>query len=188
MIHTQEDFGRHLSVSKLFKYLDKTNQDLVIIRREARTTSPMVTGQTHARQVSGTPAAVMSDRRIPTSVLRIVEEPSGSFGEIWNKSLTLEFKKFLLSRAPKGTSISVVRYGDLGIRSAKGAMALGVILEATYNLSTKIRVEQRTCRCYVLSYNRWLRIRNAMYEFKDCKCDLVFLTDRSGNYQPIKLC
>lgn len=187
MIHTQEDFGRHLSVSKLFKYLDKTNQDLVIVRREARTTSPMVTGQTHARQVSGTPAAVMNDRRTPTSVLEIVEEPSGSFGEIWNKSYTLEFKKFLLSRIPKGTSISLVRCGDLGIRSAKVAIALGVILEATYNLSTKTRVEQRTCRCYVLSYNQWSKICNAMYRFRDCRCDLVFLTDRPGNYQPIKL-
>lgn len=187
MIYTQEDFGRHLSVSKLFKYLDKTNQDLVIARREARTTSPMVTGQTHARQVSGTPAAVMSDRRTPTSVLEIVEEPSGSFGEIWNKSLTLEFRKFLLSRAPKGTSISVVRCGDLGIRSTEIAMALGVILEATYNLSTKTRVEQRTYRCYVLSYNQWLKIRGVIHRFRDYRCDQAFLTDRPGNYQPINL-
>lgn len=187
MIHTQEDFGRHLSVSKLFKYLDKTNQDLVIVRREARTTSPMVTGETHARQVSGTPAAVMSDRRTPTSVLKIVEEPSGSSGIIWTKSFTLEFRKFLLSCNPKITSISVVRCGDLGIRSTKGASALGVILEATYNLSTKTRVEQRTCRCYVLSYNPWSMVRNAMYELVDCSYDLVFLTDRPGNYQPIKL-
>jgi hypothetical protein len=57
------------------------------------------------------------------------ESDSQTLIKSWTKDNTLDLKKFLVSRNPSLTSL--VREADLGIRSARVSLAVGVILKAT---------------------------------------------------------
>lgn len=169
MIYVCKEFALNSdsSAAKFLKYLDKTGQDLVITPRRLEEPSKAGTAQTHVRQVNGTVANVMANGTgiIPPPRKQVTDEreelkgksilvelPSGQLVTDWSRDLTIQIKRLLVGH---GLSIqSLVRDGDLGLRSPKGTVPLGVILKVTYSLSTT-RVADRSMKCYALPYTRY---------------------------------
>jgi hypothetical protein len=184
MIYVCKEFAlnNNSSVAKLLKYLDKTNQDLVIMPREVEEPPKAGTAQTHVRQVNGTVANVKANGKvIPHSPMELCRLPAGSQISTWSRDHTLQIKRWLESF---GLSIlSLSRDGDLGIRSTKGSVPIGVILKATYNLSNSTRVGQRSVLCYALTYTGYEAISKAKYLLADYEADWLFFTDQMGNWQ-----
>lgn len=187
MIYVCKEFALNndSSVAKFLKYLDKTNQDLVITPRRPEEPSKAGTAQTHVRQVNGTVANVMANgtgiipppRKQVTNEREelkgksiLVELPSGQLVTDWSRDLTIQIKRLLVGH---GLSIqSLVRDGDLGLRSPKETVPLGVILKVTYSLST--RVADRSMKCYALPYTRYEAIAH-MGLLADYSSGVIFI-------------
>lgn len=184
MIYVCKEFALNSdsSVAKLLKYLDKTNQDLVITPRRALSKhSEAGTAQTHVRQVSGTVANVKANGKVINPPYKLYKEPAGNLISSWSRNHTLQIKRGLVSLGLNIQSLS--RDGDLGIRSPRGTVPIGVILKVTYNLSNSTRVGQRSVLCYALSYTGYEAISKAKYLLADYNADWLFFTDRAGNWQ-----
>jgi len=184
MIYVCKEFALNndSSVAKLLKYLDKTNQDLVITPRRALSKhSQTGTAQTHVRQVSGTVANVAVNRTTVNPPCRLCKEPAGNLINSWSRNHTLQIKRGLVSLGLNIQSLS--RDGDLGIRSPRGLVPIGVILKVTYSLSNSTRVGQRSVLCYALSYTGYEAIGKAKYLLADYDADWLFVANQAGKWQ-----
>lgn len=144
------------SAVKFLKYLDKTNQDLVVVPRRPNQPPKAGTAQTHETLVKSAVGNV--DQQNSVSHDQLVECPSGSLISSWTRDNTLYLKRYFLRHRLNVESL--VRNGDLGIRSTRVTIAVGVILTATYNLSNDQSRRQRSVKCYVIPYTRWNCVRN----------------------------
>lgn len=183
MIYVCKEFELNYdsSVSKLLKYLDKTNQDLVITPRGLDPSSKARTAQTHVRKVSGTVANVKANGRVIQTPLKLCRLPANSLISSWSRNHTLQIKRGLES---SGLSIqSLSRDGDLGIRSSGETVPIGVILKVSYNLSNSTRVRHRSVLCYALTYTGYEAISNAKYLLADYEADWIFFTNQMGQWQ-----
>lgn len=186
MIYLCDEFRRKASksptIEKMLRYLDKTNQDVVVTLRETKPVPKARTAQTHVHQVSGTVANVKANSKQTAAHHRkrspLLQISGNRFG--WNRSHTLRLKSDLQSY---GLSIhSLSRVGDLGLRSPQETVPIGVILKVSYNLSMT-RVDKRDVLCYALTYTGYdAVIRNPEW-LSDYPADILIYSDIYGNWQ-----
>lgn len=184
MIYVCKEFALNYdsSVAKLLKYLDKTNQDLVITpTMDLEHPSIAGTAQTHVRQVNGTVANVEANGRVIQTAPKLYRLPANSLISTWSRDRTLRIKRGLESLGLIIHSLS--RDGDLGLRSTRGTVPIGVTLKVSYSLSNSTRVRQRSVLCYALTYTGYEAIRNAKSLLADYEADWLFYTDQMGNWQ-----
>lgn len=142
------------SAFKFLKYLDKTNQDLVVVPR--RPNQPSGAGAVETREALVKPVSEDATQQNSVSQYHVTESPSGTLVGNWSVKDTLSFKKYLSSLSNTNV-VSLVRVGDLGIRSTGEPTALGVILKATYSLSNDQSRRHHCLKCYVISNTCWSR-------------------------------
>lgn len=139
MIGIEQGLTLSHSASKVLRYLDKTYPDALIrvSRRREKPSNSSCVETTVQSQTVGRESLTQSSRE---SHLRFYETDPSQLVTSWDKELTLLFKKWASWKGIRPSH--VVRTSDLGIRSPKGAVALGVILEATYSLAANNKTSQ----------------------------------------------
>lgn len=168
--------SRNGSAVKFLKYLGKTNQDLVVVPR--RPNQPPKAGTAQTREALVKPVVANVDLQNSVSHDHLIECPSGSLIGNWTRENTIFLKKYL--SAHQINVESLVRSGDLGIRSAKGTAAIGVILSASYNLLNDQSRRQRSMKCYVIPYTQWIRIESFMQSVHVGDAEVFILTASQG--------
>lgn len=183
MIYVCKEFmlNNDSSVMKLLKYLDKTNQDLVITPRRPEQPSKAGTAQTHVRQVSGTVASVKANGKVIHTPLKLCVLPAGTLIHDWSRNHTLQIKSGLASLGLNIQSLS--REGDLGIRSSEGVLPIGVTLKVSHTTCQLDQSRQRSVLCYALTYTGYEAVSKAKYLLADYEADWLLFINQTGNWQ-----
>jgi hypothetical protein len=130
------------SAQKYLKCLAKSSQSWEVARKCQLDTD---VNQTYASKQLAKPNTAS------TSV-KLFESPPGTLTREWILRDTLFIKKWLQNYYHLRV-YSLVRVGDLGIRSPRKSAAIGVILFAKYSLLNDQSRKQRSVRLYVISPN-----------------------------------
>lgn len=188
MIYVCKEFAlnQNSSVAKLLAYFDKTNQSIRILPKGPEQPFMAGTAQTHVHQVSGTVANVAVGKSF-SPTMELVECPSGTLhGFAWSRSLTLQTKKRL---SESGVTFQIlVRVGDLGLRSSRETVQIGVILNAAIQQSNSTRIRPGFGKCYVLTRMGWLTINQYGLLDSQNAPDFVFITNQLGELELLEFC
>lgn len=129
MITIEDGIQLGTSTQRLLRRLSMKNYDVVIrTRRSSDPSSKEVIPRQHSS--AGRPTESLSSSHSTTRQELLVTTESGVLVR-WDKSLTLKLKSWLNSNL--GLSVDhLVRTNDLGLKTAKGVSAVGVILTASH--------------------------------------------------------
>jgi hypothetical protein len=161
MIVVKDRIQLGTSTQRLLRRLSLKHYDVVIGTK--RSSDPL-SRKVIPRQTSssGRPTERPCSSHSALSLRLLVESESGSLVN-WDRSLTLKLKSWLNSNL--GLSIDhLVRTNDLGLKTAKGISAVGVILTA--NHTTKSGLDSvRLGSILVISPSSWSILQNEIRHF-----------------------
>lgn len=185
MIQTCEGFVQNQSVSRLFRYLDKTNQDLVIMRKEAGYLPNVESAQARISLVTNVVEDITIDREeVSLNQVYCTCPPGTLFRSSVVNSKSLE--KWFQRKNREIQSISFNWVSDLGIRSSEGSLPLGVILKGRVQLTDQS--QRKVLRCYVLPYQHWLKTCSLIARCPLSRVGRGYLLTVDGEGKFLKVC
>jgi hypothetical protein len=178
MIVVENGIQLGTSTQRLMRRLSVKNYDVVIgTKRSSDPLSSEVIPRQHPS--AGRPNERPSSSHSASSQRLLVESEPGSLMN-WDKSLTLKLKSWLNSNL--GLSIDhLVRTNDLGLKTAKGVSAVGVILTASH--TTKSGLDSvRSGSVLVIPPSSWSALQTEIRQFAGSRHTKICILDLQRNY------
>jgi hypothetical protein len=178
MIVVESGIQLGTSTQRLMRRLSLKNYDVVIgTKRSSDPLSSEVIPR--QRPSAGRPNERPSSSHSASSQRLLVESKPGSLSN-WDKSLTLKLKSWLSSSL--GLSIDhLVRTSDLGIKTAKGTRAVGVILTASHTAKSGLD-SARSGSILVISPSNWSALQIEIRQFAGSRHARICILDPQRNY------
>lgn len=178
MITIEDGIRLGSSTQRLMRRLSMKNYDVVI--RTRRPSNPS-SSEVMPRQLTsaGRPNESLSSSHSTTrQVLLVTTEPGALV--VWDKSLTLKLKSWLNSNL--GLTLDhLVRANDLGLKTAKGVRAVGVILTASH--TTKSGLDSvRLGSVLVISTSHWSVLQTEIMQYAKSHKLKICILDLSRNF------
>jgi hypothetical protein len=178
MIVVESGIQLGTSTQRLMRRLSLKNYDVVIgTKRSSDPLSSEVIPRQHPS--AGRPNERPCSSHSASSQRLLVESEPG-FLVSWDKSLTLKLKSWLNSNL--GLSIDhLVRASDLGLKTAKGTSAVGVILTASH--TTKSGLDSvRSGSVLVIPPSSWSALQIEIRQFAGSHHTRICILDPGRNY------